>query len=257
MIHDFIVTERRIVFLMPPLNLHARHLRRGQNFLDSHVWEPEQGMRALVIDKDDPETRQWFELPSGFVFHLGGGWDDGNHVRVDYDRYPDPGNLTRFQREIMRGHGDTGHTADVMHLQLDLTTGKTHQDRIAVTSEFPALHPEYLGRRYRYRYALTCTNDMAHPFYNALRRLDLETGGDQVISFGPNRIVEEHIPVPKPDSNSEAAVWLVGMVLDLDTGRSHVTVLDGEAFESGVIFEAALPYALPLGFHGRFDPAER
>jgi len=34
-------------------------------------------------------------------------------------------------------------------------------------------------------------------------------------------------------------------------------VLDGEAFESGAIFEAALPYALPLGFHGRFDPAER
>jgi carotenoid cleavage dioxygenase len=254
MIHDFAVTGRHLVFLMPPFNLDIEQVRGGRNFLDSHAWQPDQGLLALVIDKGDLARTQWFELPSGFLFHMGGAWDDGDTIRLDYERYPDPGNLTRFQRGIMSGHANTGNTAELLQLRLDLATGTAHQERLAPTSEFPTLHPDFTGQRYRYRYSLTCTSDLGHPFYNALRRFDLERGIDEQVSFGRYRVAEEHIAVPKPGATDEAAVWLLGTVLDLEAERTHLTVLDGEAFADGVVFEAALPYVLPIGFHGSFQP---
>lgn len=106
MVHDFAVTGRHLVFLLPSFIYDVERARNGASFLDAHVWRPELGMRALVLDKNDAERMRWFELPAGFVFHVGNAWasKDGQRIHLDYVRSDDAAIVTTALRELMRGH---------------------------------------------------------------------------------------------------------------------------------------------------------
>ena len=155
-------------------------------------------------------------------------------------------------RSIMRGRTPRLDPARVTQARLDLATGRAEETQLAGASEFPGLHPGYVGGRYRFRFSAAMDGEARHPFMNGLRRLDLETGAEARYSFGPDRIAEEHIVVPKPGGTRETDAWLLGTVLNLTAQRTHLTVFDAAALGDGPVFEAALPYALPLGFHGNF-----
>jgi carotenoid cleavage dioxygenase len=255
MVHDFAVTERHLAFLLPPLHFRLHRLMAGASILGSYRWEPRHGLRALVIDKTDWDRQHWFQLPAGFVFHFGGAWDDGAGLRLDYERYPDPGVVKDFARRVMDGKAGGFQPPAATQLHLDLHRGTAEERTLAPGSEFPALHPGHVGRRYRYRYAASTTGARNHPFQNAVSRLDLESGGQQIYSFGPDTVAEEHIVVPRPDGRGESDAWLLGTVLDTAAERSRLTVFDAAAVDAGPVFEAQLDRALPLGFHGSFKAA--
>ncbi|MBA1149383.1 carotenoid oxygenase family protein [Ectothiorhodospiraceae bacterium WFHF3C12] len=251
MVHDFVVTNRYLVFLMPPLRFDAERMRSGESFLRSHQWHGDEAMTVLVVDKSDLSERARLELPAGFVFHLAGGWDEGDTVHLAYERYADAGVVLEFASELMRGRlGSSRLRAQTHRVTLDLARGKARQAGIDGHSEFPRIHPAHIGRRYRYQYSVTTTAEPAHPFANAVRRLDLDTGAEQRYGFGPGVIAEEHVPVPA--GPNEADVWLVGTCLDLKAQRTRLNVFDARRVADGPVFAAALPYALTLGFHGNF-----
>jgi all-trans-8'-apo-beta-carotenal 15,15'-oxygenase len=106
MVHDFAVTERHLVFLMPPLVYDAKRKEAGASFLDAHVWRPELGMRALVIDKQNWERRQMLTLPAGFLFHVGNAWEEdtprGTLIHIDYVRSDNADSVFTTNREVMR-----------------------------------------------------------------------------------------------------------------------------------------------------------
>jgi len=66
---------------------------------------------------------------------------------------------------------------------------------------------------------------------------------------------EEHLFVPAPGTGPEGAGWVVGTALNVAEQRSELHVFDVDAVEAGPVASAALPYALPLGLHGRFVAA--
>jgi all-trans-8'-apo-beta-carotenal 15,15'-oxygenase len=68
-------------------------------------------------------------------------------------------------------------------------------------------------------------------------------------------LAEEHIVVPRPAATAEGDGWLIGTVLDVARRRTAVTVFDALRLADGPVARAWLPFALPLGFHGRFRPA--
>jgi carotenoid cleavage dioxygenase len=83
MVHDFAVTEQHLVFLLPPLVFDRARADAGETFLDSHVWKPQLGMRVLLLHKDRLQAPRWFELPAGFVFHIGNACEDRGVIRLD------------------------------------------------------------------------------------------------------------------------------------------------------------------------------
>ena len=62
MVHDFVVTDRHLVVVIPPLAFEPSH--EGE-LLDALAWRPELGTRALVVDKNDFNARRWVQLPCG------------------------------------------------------------------------------------------------------------------------------------------------------------------------------------------------
>ena len=253
MVHDFVVTERHLVFVLSPLVFNAEAVQDGA-FLDAFVWRPELGTRALVIAKDDFESRRWHQLPAGFGFHHGNGWEEaGGAIRFDQCVAPDPSLVTDRLRYIMRG--EVRPAAPERYTRFTLRAGgRSDVEATPDWAEFPRVAPAVVGRRNRYVYTLGADEETAGPVLQRLEKRDLERGTLDAFDFGSAVIPEEHVFVPSREAGAEDDGWLVGTFLDYERGVSGVSVFDARRVGDGPVARAWLDYPLPLGFHGQFRP---
>lgn len=197
MVHDFAMTQNHLVFLLPPLVLDKDRMHAGRNFLDSHVWRPELGMRVLVVDKADWSRR--LELPAGFVFHLGNAWEDGQGmIRVDYSHAQAPEVLFGTDRELMRGRIVPRPEYHIAVVRIDTVRKTASQELLNVEAEFPRLDPRLTGLRHRHLLHATQTAP-THPGFSAIARTDVETGRSEVYSYGEDHMVEDTCSCRRPD----------------------------------------------------------
>lgn len=251
-VHDFAVTRRHLVFLLPPLVLDRERFAARQSFLESHVWRPELGTRVLVVDKADWSRRRWMELPSAFVFHLGNAWDDeAGTIHFDYVHAPDPQALQRTNQELMRGRVDHRPGYAIATAQLDLARGTARQELIQVQAEFPRIDPRLTGLRHRELLHATQTSD-DHPGFCGVARTSVETGRSQAYSYGADHMAEEHLFIPEPGTAPGGPGWVLGTALDLRRGRTLLSCFDAARLDAGPVAQAELPDAMPLGLHATF-----
>ncbi|MFN3581661.1 MAG: carotenoid oxygenase family protein [Pseudomonas sp.] len=253
MMHDFAITERHLVFLLAPMILQMDRVGAGHTVLDSYQWQSGEPMRVLTVDKNDWSKQRWYELPSGFVFHLGNAWEEpGGMIRFDYLRYADARVLTENFRAVMTGEDVTLHRAQLAQVRLSPENGRAEQQLLPGNCEFPGLDPRAVGVRQRYLVLTEATGDISHPGFNALRRIDLDRETEQSYRFEAGTLVEEHLVIPKSPSAPDGDAWLLGTVLDTKKGVTGLTLFDAAHIADGPIAQAALPYGLPLGFHSHF-----
>ena len=247
MIHDFAVTDKHLVFLMPPLVIDRDRLA-SQGFLDAHVWRPELGMRVLVIDKNDWSSRRNLELPSGFLFHLGNAWEDSAGViRLDYVRSDDATVLFKSTREVMRGRHIQAPDVRLTNVTLDLKRGVASQEILPIDAEFPRIDGRLTGLRHRYViHATQARSD--RPGYSAIARTDVESGHSDIYIYGSDHFAEEHLYVP----DGSGPGWILGTALDLKQSKTLLSCFAADRLAEGPVAQATLPYALPLGLHGQF-----
>lgn len=251
MIHDFAMTERHLVFLLSPLIYDGKRKEAGASFLDAHVWRPELGMRALVIDKRDWEKRQLLALPAGFLFHVGNAWEEetprGTRIHVDYVRSNDADAVFTTTRELMRARRVRSTDPYLTVATLDLGTGQATQVALAQQAEFPRIDPRRVGLRHRQvLHATQIRSDL--PGFGAIARTDVETGRSQRFVYGAQAMVEEHVHVP----DGTKPGWVLGTVLDFGRRKTVLSCFAADNLAAGPVAQATLPYALPLGLHGAF-----
>ncbi|MDR6890538.1 MULTISPECIES: carotenoid oxygenase family protein [Variovorax] len=254
MIHDFAVTERHLVFLMPPLVYDSKRKDAGASFLDAHVWRPELEMRVLVIDKKDWNRRQLLTLPAGFLFHVGNAWEEetpgGTLIHLDYVRSENAGSVFTTNREVMRARWAKRADPQLTVATLNLRTGAASQSAVGLDAEFPRVDPRRVGLRHRQ--VIHATNGRPdQPGFGAVARTNVETGRSQRYSYGKQALVEEHIFVP----DGTKPGWVLGTVLDFGQQKTLLSCFAADRLAAGPVAQATLPYTLPLGLHGAFVPA--
>lgn len=253
MLHDFAITAQHLIFLMPPMVLEMDRLRAGHSVLDSYQWHAGAPMRVLTVDKHDWSKQRWYELPSGFVFHLGNAWEEsGGIIRFDYLRYANARVVTDSFRAVMTGEDVDLQRAQLAQVRLNPENGGAEQRLLPGNCEFPALDPRSVGVRQRYLVLTEATGDTQHPGFNALRRIDLDRENVQGYRFEAGTLVEEHLVIPKTPDAPDGDAWLLGTVLDTRASETRLTLFDAAHLADGPIAQAALPYSLPLGFHSHF-----
>ena len=253
-VHDFVVTARHLVIVIPPLVFEPS--RAEGMLLDAFVWQPELGSRVLVVDKDDFNARRWYQLPAGFGFHHGNGWEDASGtIRYDHCVAADATLMTETMRNIMRG--ELTRQAPEHYARFTLhRDGRAEGEDSGEEAEFPRIAPAVTGRRNRYVYTLGVSS-RGHSGWR-LRRVvkrDLESATSESFDYGPGVIAEEHVFVPRRVPRSEDDGWLVGAFLDYTRGLTGVAVFDARQVGDGPVARAWLDYPLPLAFHGQFTPA--
>ena len=251
MIHDFAVTERHLVFLLPPLVYDAQRRAAGASFLDAYAWRPELGMRVLVIDKKDWKRQQTLALPAGFLFHLGNAWEEdtasGTLIHLDYVRSADATSVLASAREVMRGRL-VGRASPMLTVAtLNLRSGRATQDELPIEAEFPRIDPRRVGQRHR-RVLHAARPLDGLPLWSAIASTDVETGASQRFVYGAQALVEEHVWVP----DDRGAGWVLGTVFDHAQKKTVLSCFAADALADGPVAQATLPYSLPLGLHGVF-----
>ena len=253
MVHDFAVTERHLVFLLPPLVFDRARSEAGETFLDSHVWKPELGMRVLVLHKDRLDAPQWFELPAGFVFHVGNACEDRGVIRLDCIRSPSAWNATVALKELMQGRYEAHEHASVALLEIDPKAGRARQSLLPQVAEFPRVDPRIVGRRYAQVFSAARVDAGDRPGFDAVMRLDVTSGRHEVYRYGADLMVEEHVFVPRRNgSGREGDGWLVGTALDLKREQMLFSVFDAQQLAAGPVAQASMARVMPLGLHGIF-----
>ena len=254
MVHDFVVTHRHLVLVIPPLVFEPSS---GEaSLLDSLVWRPALGSRVLVVDKDDFGARRWYQLPAGFGFHHGNGWEDaGGTIRFDHCVAEDASLMTETMRYIMRGEVRASppevYTRYTLH-----PDGRAEVETTGAQEEFPRIAPALTGRRNRHVYTLGRSSEraVAWPLRRVVKR-DVERATSDTFDYGPGMLAEEHVFIPRRSARAEDDGWLVGPFLDSVRGVSGVAVFDARHIADGPVARAWLDYPLPLAFHGHFTAA--
>ena len=110
--------------------------------------------RVLVVDKDDFSARRWYQLPAGFGFHHGNGWEDASEViRFDHCVAADAALLSETMCVIMRG--EVRGAAPELYTRFTLhSDGRAEVEATSDEAEFPRVAPAVMGRRNRYVYTI-------------------------------------------------------------------------------------------------------
>jgi all-trans-8'-apo-beta-carotenal 15,15'-oxygenase len=256
MVHDFAISERHLIFLVPPYDLLPD---TGLSFAGRHAWAgggPQaRPMRAVVVSKATLQVRQVFELAPNMVFHFGNAFDDGQTTRLDAVLH-DGDALASFGA-LMRGERqpnlpERSHTAQIV---LDYASGKASQSRLFGNSEFPRVMPQQVGRRHRKLAVLSSASRNRAHILDTVNLVDTDTGKADSFTFDAGWQAEEHVLVPRRNARSETDGYLVGVVQDTRRGETVMTVFDAAHVGDGPLALARLAYRTPVCFHGNFLPA--
>jgi carotenoid cleavage dioxygenase len=258
MVHDFTLTARHLVFLLPPLAFDAARFKAGATVMESYQWRPQDAMRVLVVDKDDWSKRRWHELPAGFVFHLGNAWEEASGaIRFAYVHAPDASSPMGLMRDAMRGdYAGRGTYSDPQFALVTLPSpaAAPRQELVAGSAEFPRFDERYVGKRARYLFGVAEAGERTFGF-RGIQRLDLESGKVDRYLYPEGVQAEEHVFVPKKGASREGEGWLMGTSFDYRRGVTRLAAFDARRLAAGPVAIARLPYGLPLGFHGNFMAA--
>lgn len=251
-IHDFAITPHYCIFFQNPVGFNPFPFLLGLKGAGECVqYQANQPTRIIMISRQDIDAKPIIvETPSGFVFHHANAFEVGNKVFIDsvcYDSLPQVDPDINY-KEVDFEQLDPGK---LWRFSVNLETKTVERELLeSRCCEFPAIHPDKVGRNYRYLYLGAAHDATGNAPLQAILKIDWQTGERQLHSFAIHGYVSEPIFVPKPNSTAEDDGWLLTMVYDGSHHRSDVVILDSKDLNQKLIAKIHLKHHIPYGLHG-------
>lgn len=245
MIHDFGVTQTRVVFMDLPVVFDLQLVAQGYRM--PFRWDNEHQARIGVMPRTgtDADVR-WIEIEPCYVYHPLNAYDDGDEIVMDVVRHERTFDISR------RGPEHNGHGPQLVRWEIDPAAG-TVRSRVLDDrgQEFPRVNPrvETLPHRYGYGVEADLGETGGLAFGNLLKH-DLQRGTTEVHEVGRGRSAGEGIFVPSGKGEDEG--YVLATVYDANSKTSDVIVLDARNFTKKPLATIKLPVRIPFGFHGNF-----
>jgi all-trans-8'-apo-beta-carotenal 15,15'-oxygenase len=250
--HDFVLTERHLVFCLGPILVHPIKFVLGLSSFDRALhWEGGKPTQILLVPRDGGAPR-FIETDAFFQFHFANAYEDDGAIVLDLCRYPDFATIGQALRDYWRSDWPAAGMAALTRLRIDLGSGRVESRAFAAGSsnEFPKFDPRRVGRRYRYAYIACNPADRTRGLQQQLGKVDLDSGAVATHDFGPHGYVGEPYFIPTGGGEDDGVI--VTLVFDAASGLSAIVGLD--ARDLGTLFTARLRHHVPYGLHGCFSP---
>jgi beta,beta-carotene 9',10'-dioxygenase len=250
-VHSFAVTQRHVILAIFPLVVNPlSFLLRNRPFIDNYRWQPELGLRIVVLDLADGTIRGDLSAPAVFAFHHINAYDDGDQLVMDLCAYDDAGIIDAFYLDRMRTDQVLPPCRPTRY-RIDLAAGSVDVSVLSEeTLDLPRInYARHNGRAYRYAYGCGADQTRAS-FFDRLCKLDVAERTVQVWQQD-GCFPGEPVFVAAPDASAEDDGVVLSVVLDTADGRSSLLVLDAATFTE--LARAQVPHAIPYGFHGQFS----
>jgi len=248
MVHDFVITERSLVFLIGSYRFDQMRLP----FLDSFRFDEGAPMLAVAIDKNDWSQRRTWELPPGFLFHFGGAWEevDGS-IRLDAALSQDARFAMAGAYDVMRGRVEQQMDSQSRHMQITLAPGG--RSRIEAMGdgyiEFPQIDQRWTGKRRQDTWHIAWDANQPRGA-NRIERRNLHSGDHDSFDHGPDIYVEEPLFIPAMPGSPEGEGWILHTALNAAARQTELHLLNARHLADGPVASWRLGYACPFGFHG-------
>lgn len=252
-VHDFIVTDRHIVFFLSPVRVNVwRSLLQLGGLGDLLQWRPEEGTEVLVIPLDAPERSVSFETEPFFQWHFANAFEREGEVVVDYVRHRDFATLSvihdKEQEERPERPEQSLHRAFV-----DPQARRFRSVPLWDQScEFPGVTERARGTDARYLWMVGAQNDE-----RGLVKFDTHTEQATHVPVMPGQEVSEPIFVPEASPESEDDGHVLMLTYDAPSHRSFVGVYDGKEPSQGPIARVWFEHHIPTTFHGTWMSAQQ
>ncbi len=256
MLHDFIATERHLIFFLAPVRIRLLRAMMGLGSISDNIaWQPELGTEVLVIPIDAPEQVTRFQVEPFYVWHFGNAWEEDGRIVLDYVRYPDFG-TNQWLAEQMSGWAATDAQGRLCRATLDPRARTLHSGQVSDRRcEFPVTTPLRAGARHRFVYLAAHSGHEAwRGPQDSLVKVDMDTGNETVVTLERGHFPSEPVFVPRPGASAEDDGWLLTQVYDTSCDQTCVAVLDARVPQAGPLARAWLGHAFPFTFHGTWVP---
>jgi carotenoid cleavage dioxygenase-like enzyme len=248
MVHDFLVTDRHVLFPILPLTGSLERAMRGG---PAFAWEPDKGSHVGVMARDaGVETIRWFTTDACYVFHPMNAWEADGKIFADVMEYP-----VAPLFPTVDGSAPKNANARLVRWTFDLSDKTNTIKREALddlVGEFPRFDERRAGLAYRHGWFAGITRLDEGLRFDTIAHIDLRTGKRADFVFAAGDSPGEPVFVPRSAKAEEGDGWLVALVYRAGTDRSDFVVFDAQDVAKGPIGVAKIPRRVPFGFHGNW-----
>jgi all-trans-8'-apo-beta-carotenal 15,15'-oxygenase len=259
-IHDMMITENHIVFLIPPLKIDVMGavLKRGPiaNLLR---FQPNDPFRIVVFRKDGKgEPLVLDSAPGGVAFHHCNAYEDSSGNIVFHSVLIDDASVYKVFSTWGADQMAPSPLSWLTRFEIDLKDRRLlSREKMSsgVPLEFPAVDPRLVGQWARYMYAIESDTHSLDPLaFTGLVCWDLEKNSVYRIQADSGQAFGEPLFIAKPNSFKGAldSGWIVH--LGYDSKRDETFLDVRESFDLKLISRVWMGHYFPLGFHGHFLP---
>jgi all-trans-8'-apo-beta-carotenal 15,15'-oxygenase len=256
MCHDFAMTDKYAIFFLCPavFKTPVKFLLGMHSIVDAMDYDDSMPTKIVVVSLEDLSVVREFEVDPFFCFHFGNAWQEGDELCADVCRVDKMGSMDAMRDVFQDVEVEMDESACYYRFRLNLASGEVsgHKHAGALAGDFPMWDMRKTGLKTRYSY-LACFVENGTPYsFNALQKVDLESGQGQVYDFGPGRFTSEAQFIPRHPEAAEDDGWLVSVVFNANTGSCEVVLLDAVSMDKEVA-TASLRNHIPYGFHGFYE----
>ncbi|GAB4299040.1 MAG: carotenoid oxygenase family protein [Oscillatoriaceae cyanobacterium] len=252
-LHDMVITPNYCIFLQNPVSYNPLPFLLGfRSAAQCLQFNPKQPTKIILIPRNGQDPAQILEAEKCFVFHHANAWEEDDEIFIDSVAYDSFSSIDPDE-DFWETDFDKGIPGELWRFRVNLTTQKTeHQVIDKRCVEFPTLHPQMVGRPYRYMYIGGAAKPTGNAPLQTVVKLDLVTEKQQIWSAGPRGFVGEPLFLPRPGGTAEDDGWLLVLVYDAAKHRSDMVILDAADLNRDPVARLHLKHHIPYGLHGSF-----
>ncbi len=254
-IHDFAITPNYCIFFQNPVSFNPIPFILGVRGAGECVkFQPNKPTQILLIPRNSQESVQILETQSGFVFHHANAFEQDGKICVDsicYESFPEVEPNSDFRQVDFEAIAP----GQLWRFRLDLNEQSVQRQLLEKRCcEFPYVNPFHVGRPYRYLFMGAAHQESGNAPLQALLKLDVTTGEEQLWSAAPQGFISEPIFIPRPNASQEDDGWVLALVYNAGYHRTDVVILDGRDLNQGPVARLHLKHHIPYGLHGSWTP---
>ncbi len=253
--HSFGLSERYVILVEFPFVVNPQKLLTSKlAFIKNYVWKPEQGVRFLLMSRQDGRVVGTFHSEAFFAYHHINAFEEADAVVVDIVAYPDTALTDILSMDyLLSPDHRTFFAGEFRRYRLPRDGSPVTYERLSEEQiELPRInYAHYNTKDYQFAYGVSVHKGRSHDFWNQLVKVDVQTRQTR-IWFQESCYPGEPVFVEAPGATREDEGVILSVVLNANKGNSFLLILDAASFQE--IGRAEVPHHIPFGIHGIYAP---
>ncbi len=245
MVHDFAITETKIVLSLNPAVLDIAAAMNGGSPLQ---WKPELGSKVAIIPRSGEGAIRWYEGEPFWVWHFANAFDSDDGVELQAVTWSNLGG----------GLAPGLPTPRAAYESIRLPSGGTQLSRTAIVEramEFPRIDDRLIGSQHAQAAvgARGTLDDLPTGSFDGVLTVDTITG-DGTFYQSDGLALGEPCFVPSP--SGDRGGYYVSFAARVSDRSSYFLILPSDDVSTGPVATVKIPNRVPMGLHGAWIPTD-